>query len=468
MTHKISEGKSILESMSDRFDYGQNPAKTLDGELIRSYECDPLTADAEFLLAKAKYKAITGREQKRDANVLCYQIRQSFPPGELSPEEALDIGYELAMRWTKGKHAFFVVSHADRPHPHVHIYYNSTSLDCSRKYNNFFNSSFALRRLSDRICIEHDLSVIHNPKLHSKGKFLHYGEWLGKSRKPSQKEQLRGLIDTALAKQPADLPAFLFLLEESGVEVLHGRGGVLSFKLPGFDRPARWRGSTRGDGYGPEDVEAILSGKAPARPAPKTRLPEKQKINLVIDIQRRMAEGKGAGYEHWAKIYNLKQMAAALQFLQENGLTDYDELAAKTETAGDRVHILSDELRDVEVRLATTSALMGAVVDYAKTRPVFDGYKASRYSRKYLAEHKAELDTYRAAKASMNELLNGGKLPKMEALKKERRELAEKKKSLYGEYRQAQKEMRELVTVKGNIDHLLSVTEGRDDKEQAR
>ncbi len=468
MTHKISEGKSILESMSDRFDYGQNPAKTLGGELIRSYECDPLTADAEFLLAKAKYKAITGRSQKKDADVLCYQIRQSFPPGELSPEEALDIGYELAMRWTKGKHAFFVVSHADRPHPHVHIYYNSTTLDCSRKYNNFFNSSFALRRLSDRICLEHDLSVIQNPKLHSKGKFLHYGQWLGENRKPSQKEQLRVLIDTALSQQPVDLPAFLALLEESGVEVRHGRGGVLSFKLPGFERPARWRSSTLGDGYGPEDVEAVISGKAPARRAPKNRQPVKRKINLVIDIQRRMAEGKGAGYEHWAKLYNLKQMAAALQFLQENGLTDYDDLAVKTETAVDRVHTLSDELRDVEARLATTSALMGAVVDYAKTRPVFDGYKASRYSRKYLAEHEAELDTYRAAKTSMNEILNGGKLPKMDALKKERRELAEKKKALYGEYRQAQKEMREFITVKGNIDHLLSVTESRDDKEQAR
>ena len=94
--------KSILASLSDRFDYGQNPEKTLDGALIRSYECDPLTADSEFLLSKARYKTITGREQKRGADVLCYQIRQSFPPGELDPEEALNIGYELAMRWTKG------------------------------------------------------------------------------------------------------------------------------------------------------------------------------------------------------------------------------------------------------------------------------------------------------------------------------------------------------------------------------
>lgn len=225
--HHISGGKSILESMQDRFDYGKNPEKTLDGALIRSYECDPMTADAEFLLSKAKYKAITGREQKRDADVLCYQIRQSFPPGELDPEAALEIGYELAMRWTKGNHAFFVVSHADRPHPHVHIYYNSTTLDCTHKYRDFLGSARALRRLSDRVCLEHDLSIIQNPKLHSKGKFLHYGQWLGADRRPSQKEQLRAAIDTALAQRPADLPAFLSLLEAAGVQILHGRGGVL-------------------------------------------------------------------------------------------------------------------------------------------------------------------------------------------------------------------------------------------------
>jgi len=455
--------------MQGRFDYGKNPEKTLDGALIRSYECDPMTADAEFLLAKAKYKATTGREQKREADVLCYQIRQSFPPGELDPEAALEIGYELAMRWTKGNHAFFVVSHADRPHPHVHIYYNSTTLDCTHKYRDFLGSARALRRLSDRICLEHDLSVIQNPRFHSQGKYLHYGQWLGDNRKPSQKEQLRAAIDTALAQRPATVSAFLSLLETAGVEVIHGRGGAISFKLPGFERPARWRSSTLGDGYGPEDVEAIISGRAPARPVPTGggQAP-RQKINLVIDIQQRMAQGKGPGYEHWAKLYNLKQMAAALQFLQENGLTDYDALAEKTDKAVDRAHTLSSELRDVEDRLARTSALMGAVVDYAKTRPVFDGYKAARYSKKYLAEHEAELAAYRAAKASINEFLDGAKLPRMEELKRSRRELVEKKKALYTEYRQAQKDMRELVTVKGNVDHLLGVTGGRGDKEQAR
>ncbi|MFR8873636.1 MAG: hypothetical protein ACLVHV_09320 [Oscillospiraceae bacterium] len=139
--------------------------------------------------------------------------------------------------------------------------------------------------------------------------------------------------------------------------------------------------------------------------------------------------GKGAGYEHWTKLYNLKQMAAALQFLQENGLTDYDLLSRKRRAAVDRAHTLAGELRAVEEALSRTSALMGAVVEYAKTRPVFDGYKAARYSRKYLAAHEEELAAHRAARSTMNRDSGRAKLPKMEKLKQERRELAERKRS---------------------------------------
>ena len=197
--HKISKGETVAQSLKERFDYGQNPDKTQGGELISSYECDYMTADAEFLLSKAKYKATTGREQRRDADVLCYQIRQSFKPGEITPEEANRVGYETAMRWTKGKYAFFVATHTDRQHIHNHIYYNSTSLDCTHKFRDFIGSARAVRRLSDRVCLENDLSVIVNPKLHSKGRFLHYGAWLGTERQPSYKERLRLAINDALA-----------------------------------------------------------------------------------------------------------------------------------------------------------------------------------------------------------------------------------------------------------------------------
>ena len=418
------------------------------------------------MLVKNQYQGETDRRAGHGA--LCYQIRQAFPHGEVTAEEANRIGYETAMRWTKGKYQFFVCTHIDKEHIHNHIYYNSTAYDRSRKFRNFIGSSFALRRLSDRVCLEHDLSVIVNPKLHSKGRYLHYGQWLGENQKLSQKEQIRLAIDAALTERPVDFADFLRRMETAGIQVKHGRGGVISFLVPGQQRAARFRAATLGDGYGPEDVQAIIDGKAPTRKATARRAPAPRRVNLLIDIQERMRQGKGPAYERWAKVYNLKQMAAALQYLKEQQLYEYDDLAAKTDAATERFHALAGDIQQTEAELSRVSDLMAAVVQYAKTRPVFDGYKAAKYSRKYLAEHETELADYRATKATMGELLGGEKLPKMAELKEKRRQLAAQKKALYTEYRSAQEEMRQAVAVKANIDHLLGVTDGQRKKEQER
>ena len=433
---------------------------------VSSYLCDPATAHAEFMLVKNQYQGETDRRAGHGA--LCYQIRQAFPHGEVTAAEANRIGYETAMRWTKGKYQFFVCTHIDKEHIHNHIYYNSTAYDRSRKFRNFIGSSFALRRLSDRVCLEHDLSVIVNPKLHSKGRYLHYGQWLGDNQKLSQKEQIRLAIDAALTERPKDFADFLRRMETAGIQVKHGRSGVISFLVPGQQRAARFRAATLGDGYGPEDVQAVIDGKAPTRTATARKAPAPRRVNLLIDIQERMRQGKGPAYERWAKVYNLKQMAAALQYLKEHQLFEYDDLAAKTDAATERFHTLAGDIQQTEAELSHVSDLMAAVVQYAKTRPVFDGYKAAKYSQKYLAEHEAELADYRAAKATMAELLGGEKLPKMDVLKEKRRQLAARKKALYLEYRKAQQDMRELVAVKGSVDHLRGLTDNQRNKEQAR
>jgi hypothetical protein len=466
--HHISKGETIADSLKDRADYGRNPKKTRQGELIRAYECDRETADAEFALAKAEYLSVTGRRQKEDADVLCYQIRQSFKPGETDAETALDIGYDLAMRWTKGNHAFFVVSHIDRPHPHIHIYYNSTTLDCTHKFRDFIGSARALRRLSDRICLENSLSVIANPKLRSEGRFPHYGAWLGDDKPPTFQERLKAAIDAALSESPESLEAFLALLNEAGFEHKWGRGGVLSFRAPahGQERFTRLRASTLGDGYGLEDIRAAVDGRAPlpggrARPAP-------HKVSLIVDIGKKMAEGKGPAYERWATVYNLKQMAAALQYLQENDLLVYEDLAAKAEAATERFHSLSDGLKTTETAMKRNAELKTAIADYAWTRLVFEEYKTKKYSNKYLAEHEADIRIYRAAQMAMREILSGEKLPKMDVLKAEWRALAAAKKSGYADYRAAQKDMREVITVKSNIDALLGLTGRVRNKERER
>ena len=96
--HK-NKGKSVAACLKSRTDYAKNPDKTNRGELVSSYECSPLTADEEFMLSKRQYELATGRRQKND--VIAYQIRQSFRPGEITAEEANKVGYELAMRFTR-------------------------------------------------------------------------------------------------------------------------------------------------------------------------------------------------------------------------------------------------------------------------------------------------------------------------------------------------------------------------------
>lgn len=465
--YKKAKGLTALQTMKDRFDYGLNPKKCA---VVASHLCDPVTAHAEFMLVKSQYQAETGREANRGH--LFFQIRQGFPPGEVTPEEANRIGYETAMRWTKGKYQFFVCTHTDKGCIHNHIYYNATAFDRSRKFHNFLGSTFAMRRLSDRVCIENGLSYIVNPKQHSKSKYKHYGQWLdAASGKPlTFQQRLKAAIGACLAEKPDSVDAFLAAMEEAGFEHKWGHGGVLSFRAEGQERFTRLRASTLGEGYGQDDILAVIEGgdSLTAGRGRAMSAGSPGKVNLIIDIQEKMRGGKGPAYERWAKVYNLKQMAAALQFLQENNLLEYSELDKRASQAVDRFHELAGEIQKTEAAQKRNGDLRAAVVDYARTRPVFEEYKARKYSRAYLAEHESDIADYRAAQAAMKELLNGERLPKMDVLKAEAGRLAAEKKALYAEYRAAQKDMREVVAVKGNIDHLLGLTGGTINKEQAR
>ena len=179
MAMHLNKGRTIAQCLKDRTDYAKNPGKTKGGELISAFGCDPRTADAEFLFAKRQYRQFTGREPKND--VIAYQIRQSFKPGEVTPEEANRIGYEFAERFLKGKHAFIVATHTDRAHIHNHIIYNSTALDGTRKFKNFWLSTFAVQRLSDLICLEHQLSTIEYKPYRERQKRIVYPPKIGRA-----------------------------------------------------------------------------------------------------------------------------------------------------------------------------------------------------------------------------------------------------------------------------------------------
>ena len=210
-----NKGKSVAACLKSRTDYAQNPEKTAGGTLVSSYGCSPLTVDEEFLLSKRQYEQSTGRSQK--SNVIAYQIRQSFKPGEITPEEANKVGYELAMRFTKGRHAFIVATHTDRQHIHNHILYNSTSMDGSRKFRDFWLSGLAVQRLSDVICLEHKLSVIETKPYCERQKRILYPP------KESNRDRLCAVIDNILREKSLDFEAFLQKLEQEGYEVKRGK-----------------------------------------------------------------------------------------------------------------------------------------------------------------------------------------------------------------------------------------------------
>ena len=312
----IGKGRTESRAISEIIDYVANPQKTDHGRLITGYECDSRVADAEFMLAKRQYIAATGRVRGAD-DVIAYHVRQSFCPGEITPEEANRLGVEFAKRFTKGKHAFIVCTHIDKAHVHNHIIWSSVNLDCDRKFRNFWGSTKAVRRLSDTICIENGLSIVENPKPHGKS----YDQWLGDQAKPSHRELLRAAIDNALAQKPADLDELLKLLRESGCEVSK-RGKSYRLKLPGWGKVSRL--DSLGDGCTLEHLLAVLAGQKEHTPRQKpVRQEDPPKVNLLVDIQAKLQAGKGAGYVRWAKVFNLKQMAQTVNYLTEHNLLEY-------------------------------------------------------------------------------------------------------------------------------------------------
>ena len=208
------KGRTVGQAISDIIDYTENPQKTDGGRLITSWQCDSRIADAEFLFTKNQYIQKTGRVRGED-NVIAYHLRQSFVPGEITPEDANRLGCELAKRFTKGNHAYIVCSHIDKAHIHNHVIWNSTALSQTRKFRNFWGSSRAVRRLNDTICIENDYSIVENPKRHGKS----YNKWLGDKKKPSHRERICAAIDDALAQKPDSFEALLELLRQAGYEV---------------------------------------------------------------------------------------------------------------------------------------------------------------------------------------------------------------------------------------------------------
>ncbi len=449
-----NKGKSIGACLHNHTSYIQNPDKTEQGELVSSYQCSLLTVDEEFLLTKRLYEQTTGRSQKSD--VIAYQVRQSFKPGEVTPEEANRIGYEFAERFLKGKHAFIVATHTDRAHIHNHIIYNSTALDGTRKFKNFWLSSFAVQRLSDLICLEHQLSTIEYKPYWERQKRIVYPP------KESNRDRLCSVIDSILAEKPKDYEDFLQRLEQQGYEVKRGKHTAVKGK--GQKRFIRFR--TLGAGYSEDEIKAVIAGEAEHRPHQK-QPPKEQPFHLLVDIQAKLSEGKSEGYARWAKRYNLKEMSKTLIFLQENKIGSIEEMQERVDAANARYHELGDSIKGSEKRLAEIAVLKAHIINYAKTREVYAAYRKAGYSKAFLEAHREEITLHKAAKTAFDEA-GLQKLPKVKELDAEFAELLTKKKAAYPDYRKARNEMQELVRAQKNVERFFAEEKTVQENEQAR
>ena len=454
----IGKGQTAGDAIKRVLGYIKDPMKTENGILVTSYGCTPQTAEAEFMLMRREYLTITGRRRGKD-DVLAYHLRQSFRPGEITPEEANRIGCELAKRFTHGQHAYVVATHEDRRHVHSHIIISAVNLDCDRKFRNFWGSSKAIRRLSDTLCIQNGLSIIEQPKGHSKS----YNKWLGNEAKTSQRDGLREAIDAALARQPKDFEELLTMLQRGGWEVK--RGKRISLKGKGQERFKRL--DSLGEDYSEAALRAIIAGEKEHHPREKKTVQPMRQVNLLVDIQAKLQAGKGAGFERWAKVFNLKQMAQTLNYLSENNLMNIEDLTAKTDAAIARVHEMQVTIRETEKRMAELHTLKGHIINYVKTREVYAAYRMAGYSKKFVAEHEQEIKLHQAAKEAFS-ALGTQKIPKVKEIQAEYDALREKKKQAYAAYHQAQDEMRQLLTVRANVERILGVEEKEKERQKEK
>ena len=386
----INKGKTIAQCMKARIDYVKNPDKTEEGEFISSYACAPESADQEFVLARNQYLMNVGSGKKNE--VIAYQLRQSFKPGEVSAEEANQIGYELAERLLHGEHAFIVATHTDRKHIHNHIVFCATTLDCSHKFRNVWNSSRLVAEISDELCREHHLSVVQNPQ----NKTVSYEKWEGDQSKLTSRDSLRITIDTALRMQPDGFDALMQLMEEAGCWIK--RGAHVSIKPPGGERYIRL------DSLGAEYSEAALRKTLDGQHVHIPKIPRSEytysQVKRLIDIEAKLRDGrKGRGYIVWAERNNIDAKAQSIIFLKEHNIGSIEELEVQISALRAERNELNAEIRHKQNRMKEINQLRQAIRDYRRTKDVYAQYKASGWQPKFYNEHRAEIEDHKKAQA---------------------------------------------------------------------
>ena len=327
----------IKSTLKKALDYIENPDKTDEKLFVSSYGCSYETADIEFqmLLDQAFKKG----------NNLAHHLIQAFEPGETTPEQAHEIGKQLADEVLQGKYSYVLTTHIDKGHVHNHLIFCAVDMVNHRKYNSNRQSYAYIRRTSDRLCQENGLSVVKPGK--AKGKT--YAEWDAQKKGKSWKAKLKIAIDAAIP-QAKDFDGFLRLMEAQGYEVKQGK--YISFRAladglrPGQERFTRCK--TLGEDYTEERITQRIKGIAIDR-GPRRR--SAREISLRTALEDSIKAQQSAGYARWAKLHNLKQAANSLNFITEHQIDSYEGLESRMAEISAANDAAASALKDTECRL---------------------------------------------------------------------------------------------------------------------
>ena len=447
----VTKIKAIRGTVNKALDYIMNPGKT-EGQLyVTGYACSPKAAAQEFEFTRR----VASKKGMDDIKIKARHVIQSFEPGEVTPEIAHEIGKKFADEILKGKYEYVLTTHTDKGHVHNHLIFNAVDFVDHHAYKSYKKIYYDMREVSDRLCKEYGLSVI--PPNQNKG--MDYKEYTEAKRGTSWKQKLKQTIDQniIIAK---DYDDFLRLMREAGYEIKTGK--YISFRAEGQERFTRSK--TIGENYTEENIRERIKGRSPRKRQMQTG---RKGISLIIDIQNSIKAQESKGYEHWAKINNLKEAAKTINFLTENNLLQYSDLEAKVADIHSSFARTGDDLKRVEARLRDVQPLIKNISNYQRLKPVADALARAKDKAAFREKHQAELVIYEAARSTLKAMQGDKKLPSLKSLQTELQQLQDEQQRLYDERAKLKKQAKQIDTIKANVDIFLSL-DREDEKEKQR
>ena len=432
--------------MSKAIAYILNPEKTDEKLLVSSYGCASETAAREFEWTRK----IAEQKGMNPVRIIGRHVIQSFEIGEVTPELAHEIGKQFADEILGGKYEYVLTTHIDKDHVHNHLIFNAVDFVDYHAYKSYKRIYYDMREVSDRLCKENGLSVI--PPSQNKG--MGYKEYTEAKRGTSWKQKLKQTIDR-LVITAKDYDDFLRLMQEAGYEIKTGK--YISFRAEGQERFTRSK--TIGENYTEERIKERIAGRTPRKSQRQTT---PKGISLIGDIQERIRLIDSKGYEHKAKLTILKEAARTLNYLTDNNLLQYTDLEKKVEDVHSSYDRTGKELKVVEARLREVQPLIKNISNYQRLKPVYDAFQKAKDKPSFKAKHEAELVIFEAARSTLLAMQGDEKLPSLKTLQAEQQRLLDEQQRLYDERAKLKKEVKQIETIKSNVDTFLAPSADHD------